>query len=269
MKRRRCGWGAMATLALILSGCAAASSIADRMNPANLFDRGPGEAESESAAIARERAASAVEETADEPYPSLSSVPERPEIVSRRDVQRGLVADRANAAHTGSVLRESGAAIPGPMATPSRGQQTVQQITPEATGPLPDAAEMAALQERLSVGEAVRAGVIRFAENAYDVPAEERVRVARIAELALATSATVVVVGHASPPTGRGTAEVEEANLRVSLDRANAVADLLAGLGVDRARIVVQGKGDNEPEVVDNGPAAAAANRRAEIFLRE
>lgn len=58
-------------------------------------------------------------------------------------------------------------------------------------------------------------------------------------------------------------------NNPLSLDRAEAVRDYLAGKGVASSRIEVAGHGEREP-VADNAtPAGRAQNRRVEIFLRE
>lgn len=56
-------------------------------------------------------------------------------------------------------------------------------------------------------------------------------------------------------------------NRRLSLRRAIAVGDYLAGLGIDPERLVVRGYGDSEP-LADNATATGrAANRRVELSL--
>jgi outer membrane protein OmpA-like peptidoglycan-associated protein len=73
----------------------------------------------------------------------------------------------------------------------------------------------------------------------------------------------VRVVGH-TDNTGS-----DAINNPLSLDRAEAVRDYLAGHGVSSARVDVVGRGEREP-VADNASAAGRAqNRRVEIFLRE
>ena len=73
----------------------------------------------------------------------------------------------------------------------------------------------------------------------------------------------VRVVGH-TDSTG-----TDAINNPLSLDRAEAVRDYLAGRGVSASRVEAVGRGEREP-VADNGSVAGRAqNRRVEIFLRE
>jgi len=73
---------------------------------------------------------------------------------------------------------------------------------------------------------------------------------------------TVNVVGHTD---SSGDAQ---ANMELSRRRADAVASYLSQRGVDRARIVVEGKGQTQP-VADNATEAGRAqNRRVEMLIR-
>lgn len=73
----------------------------------------------------------------------------------------------------------------------------------------------------------------------------------------------VRVIGH-TDSTGS-----DAINNPLSLDRAEAVRDYLAGRGVSSSRVDVSGRGSHEP-VADNGTTSGRAqNRRVEIFLRE
>lgn len=73
----------------------------------------------------------------------------------------------------------------------------------------------------------------------------------------------VRVVGH-TDSTGS-----DAVNNPLSLERAEAVRDYLAGRGVAASRVDVNGRGSHEP-VADNGTAEGRSrNRRVEIFLRE
>lgn len=73
---------------------------------------------------------------------------------------------------------------------------------------------------------------------------------------------TVSVVGH-SDSIGNA-----EANMELSRRRAAAVADYLAGRGVQRGRLAVDSRGELEP-IADNATEAGRAqNRRVEIVIR-
>ena len=60
-----------------------------------------------------------------------------------------------------------------------------------------------------------------------------------------------------------------EDNLRLSRDRAQAVADMLVDLGVDEKRIQVRGYGDQYPVEVNASERGRAQNRRVEIVFSD
>lgn len=64
------------------------------------------------------------------------------------------------------------------------------------------------------------------------------------------------IAGH-TDNTGRA-----NVNLRISRERARAVADYLAAAGVDPARLVAQGYGDTQPIADNASPSGRASNRR-------
>ena len=71
----------------------------------------------------------------------------------------------------------------------------------------------------------------------------------------------VNVCGHTDATGGA------EHNLKLSLDRAQSVADGLAARGVDKARLKVQGLGSDYPLAGNDSPEGKALNRRTEIIL--
>lgn len=60
----------------------------------------------------------------------------------------------------------------------------------------------------------------------------------------------------------------EEANQRLSQDRAEGVAGALVGYGVSREKLVVRGYGKSHPVASNDIPAGQAKNRRVEIFIQ-
>ncbi|MGY2293465.1 OmpA family protein [Pseudomonas sp. SDO528_S397] len=58
-------------------------------------------------------------------------------------------------------------------------------------------------------------------------------------------------------------------NLKLSKDRAQAVADVLVDLGIDEQRIEVQGYGDQYPVDVNASERGRAQNRRVEIVFSD
>ena len=73
----------------------------------------------------------------------------------------------------------------------------------------------------------------------------------------------VTIVGH-TDSTGS-----DAINEPLSVDRASAVRDYLAGRGVASSRIAVQGRGSREPVAGNDTDAGRAQNRRVEILLAE
>jgi outer membrane protein OmpA-like peptidoglycan-associated protein len=73
----------------------------------------------------------------------------------------------------------------------------------------------------------------------------------------------VKVVGHTD------SVGTDAHNQTLSLERADAVRDLLEDRGVAKSRIDVTGRGEREPIASNDTAEGRAKNRRVEIFLRE
>lgn len=58
-----------------------------------------------------------------------------------------------------------------------------------------------------------------------------------------------------------------EANLRLSISRAEAVAARIEQHGIDRSRLTVEGRGETEPIDTNDSPAGRAVNRRVEFSI--
>lgn len=59
----------------------------------------------------------------------------------------------------------------------------------------------------------------------------------------------------------------DDINLRLSIDRANAVADEIERRGVDRPRLTVEGRGEAEPMASNDTTDGRSANRRVEFLI--
>ena len=256
------------TMALVLPGCSTVASVGHAVNPMRIFDRAPDEPVTEGAAGVRRRAGEGVAGSGEQPNPRISDVPARPEIASRSEVQQGIVADRGNAAYVGQTLRDSGTNVPAaPVSTQS--QDAVRRASIEAGGG-PDPVAVASLREALATSERVSVAIIQFPYNSYSIAAADVAILDQIVELADLTGAGIQIVGHASGGIEQpSSVSLEEANLRVSMERANAVAEVLIGLGVDRDQLTVQAVGDSEPAYAEDTPEGEAGNRRAEVYLRQ
>jgi outer membrane protein OmpA-like peptidoglycan-associated protein len=73
----------------------------------------------------------------------------------------------------------------------------------------------------------------------------------------------VTIVGHSDSTGG------EQLNNRLSLERAASVRQYLSHEGVDPSRVLINGRGEDEPIASNETVAGRAQNRRVEIFLSE
>ena len=82
-------------------------------------------------------------------------------------------------------------------------------------------------------------------------------------ELPAMSRLLILIVGHTDR---RGP---EDANLALSVARAQAVRKVLEAQGIAPARIAIEGRGESEPLVTSGHDYARELNRRVQIFLRE
>lgn len=103
---------------------------------------------------------------------------------------------------------------------------------------------------------------ILFATNKSNLSAEAKSNLKKFAdEMKDLTDTDITIYGHTD---NTGSAEVNE---RLSLQRANAVSAELQAYGIDKSRIVAEGKSYTMP-VADNSTAEGRAqNRRVEVFI--
>ena len=120
----------------------------------------------------------------------------------------------------------------------------------------------------LRPGEAEHAAVIYFAHGSAALADGDRAVLRRVADAQRAHDAALLVVGHASRRVGDGaSARAKLANFRAAMDRARAVADELARLGVPRSRIEFKSHSDHDPAWSNATPLGEAANRRADVYF--
>lgn len=103
---------------------------------------------------------------------------------------------------------------------------------------------------------------ILFATNKSNLSAEAKSNLKKFAdEMKDLSDTDITIYGHTD---NTGSAEVNE---RLSLQRANAVSAELQAYGIDKSRIVAEGKSYTMP-VADNSTAEGRAqNRRVEVFI--
>ncbi|MGH6717763.1 MAG: OmpA family protein, partial [Alphaproteobacteria bacterium] len=106
-----------------------------------------------------------------------------------------------------------------------------------------------------------QAATVYFGDGSARLSQEARETLLRVAYDYGATGGAIRIVGHAS--AGSGSTGAKLANLDVSMNRAVAVADALAELGVPTNAMTLEAASDNAPLAAGD----PAHNRRVEIYL--
>lgn len=104
---------------------------------------------------------------------------------------------------------------------------------------------------------------ISFASGSASLTSGARSALDKIANtLASYPNSVVFIDGHTD---NVGTAE---SNMRLSIHRAENVADYLSGRGVNGSRLVARGFGETEPQASNATASGRAENRRVELRIR-
>jgi outer membrane protein OmpA-like peptidoglycan-associated protein len=121
---------------------------------------------------------------------------------------------------------------------------------------------------RVTIDEQV--ATIHFAHSSSRLDDRDRKVIAQVASAQRQNNAEIVVVGHASGRTQQlDKIEHELANFRISMARANRVANQLVAMGVAREKVLVEAVADGNPRYAETMPTGEAGNRRAEIYFRQ
>jgi len=275
-----------ASLAASLAAC---SAVPDAVNPVEWYRGVAGVFEDDEQQQERATERTAREATplpgTDKPYPNLATVPDRPRITppaERGKVAQGLLADRENAryAESDSSRGEGGA----PASVP-----TVPQVSPLPEPP-PPAASAVMAAPRVSQPEPVpsaapqsttvqaretpmpvpttprsatfplgmtQSATVFFANGSAVIDADGKRALRILADGYKENGGTLRVVGFASGQAASAAAQI--ANFRIAGQRAEAVAQELARLGVPINRMTVSSG--------NAGAGDAALARRVEVSL--
>ncbi len=297
---RALGFGLMGVFGVIaLAGC---SAVPDAVNPVEWYKGAAGWFDSEDEAEPPAEATVVTEPTpaADESFPNLASVPEPPvqtyDPAQRQDIVEGLIADREHASYVDMTLRGAGAtgfpaasatgmiseplfSAPAP-AAPEPASPTLAAAAQIEPPPAPAAPEsVASAEDAGGAGAQETAAVypgapqapartIYFAHGSTSLLAKGRELLREVAAWQREKGGAIRVVGHSSSRTGdMDPVRHKLINFKVSLDRANAVAQELIRLGVPPDKLIVSAKSDAEPIYFEIMPLGEAGNRRVEIYL--
>lgn len=144
---------------------------------------------------------------------------------------------------------------PEPQAAPVQTQLAAR--SPAPTRPAPPAR-----------AESLHVGTIYFPDGAAALDGDARAALGAIADAYRRAGGKIRVVGHSSIGIGtEETARGQLANMKVSLDRANAVAAELMRRGVPSSALEIDGAGAERPAYAEISQDSEAWNRRAEVYL--
>ena len=115
---------------------------------------------------------------------------------------------------------------------------------------------------------AVKVATIHFRNGSSALTTRDRQIIANALQLKKERGGRIHIIGHASSRT-RSVDPVRHKmlNFKVSVDRADAVAQELIRLGVKKEELVVDAISDAQPIYFEFMPTGEAGNRRAEIYL--
>jgi len=119
-----------------------------------------------------------------------------------------------------------------------------------------------------AAGDSIRVATILFANGSSRLKAADKKILGAVVRLQRKRGGRIQVVGHASSRT-RNLAPVKHkmANFKVSIDRADSVADALMRLGLSNKDILIAAVSDMDPAYYEFMPSGEAGNRRTEVYL--
>jgi flagellar motor protein MotB len=176
---------------------------------------------------------------------------------------------------TAPAKQPASAAVPAPTAT----QSATAAIQPATTAklarpaPPPPPPQIAALttarpESDTRPVQSTQVATIFFGSATASLTGDDVSVLREVAALQLESGGAVRVVGHSSRGApGANQLKRGLSNFKLSLDRANSVAEALIRFGVARDDVKVTARGDGELLYAETTAAGAAGNRRTEIFL--
>lgn len=226
--------------------------------------------------------AAAESQTSNEPPPP-TAVPAAPvtqvETVPRN---RPSLAERLGAAPPPPPPASAESAPPPPPAppVPGRAGATTETtlVTPSTTIIGSDRGEatpqMAAVPNAMSAYDpsayrvSTHITTVTFPRGSSSLTAADRRALDEVIKLREQYNGVIRIVGHASSRTqDLDPLRHKLANFRISLNRANSVAEALMAKGLPADRLFVGAVSDNEPLYYEVMPAGESGNQRAEIYL--
>jgi len=199
----------------------------------------------------------------DEPYPNLASVPPAPASASSKDarneLRKKLEAD--NKAKTYVPDKVEAPEIPSPPAPLPPGFVEAEHPVQLAAAGNPAAGAAIGI-------EPGRVAIVFFGEGSAAIDSRQISKLQPVLDELQLQGGRLHVIGHASQ-TGDGLDQTKVDNFNLSVERADAVAKALVGLGLKSGELAVTAEGESKPVLEVGGVKGEAANRRVDIFYEE
>ncbi len=110
---------------------------------------------------------------------------------------------------------------------------------------------------------------IYFADDTSNITELDKSVVAQVADIFKENGKIIIITGHSSSimRVNDNQQQSNMINFKMSLNRAEAVAEAFQALDIARAKIHIEARGSKQPRYVENNAAGIAGNRRAEIYI--
>jgi len=162
---------------------------------------------------------------------------------------------------------------PPPVATPIGGSlnertvalrppkpASVSRSTSAPVAPVPQSSQ--------GVQKSVQVGTIYFGDGSAQLSTQDRSILQAVTDVFGQMGGRLRVIGHSSMSARTfNSAQREAVNFKMSLKRANAVANELIRQGIPPENVEVVAEGDRAPVYAETSQTGAAHNRRTEIFI--
>ena len=162
---------------------------------------------------------------------------------------------------------------PPPVATPIGGSLNERTVALRPPNPASVSRSTSApvapvTQRSQGVQKSLRVGTIYFGDGSAQLSTQDRSILQAVTDVFGQMGGRVRVIGHSSMGVRTfNSAQREAVNFKISLKRANAVANELIRQGIPPEKLEVVAEGDRAPVYAETSRTGAAHNRRTEIFI--
>ena len=208
---------------------------------------------------------------------STASVAPTPAVVPPPKTQTSTLSraavPSASSGFATPIGRPSTQAKPPPVPQPLRGPAGAQTVAVAPPRPVQLSRNEQTSRPQATVPKSIQVGTIYFGDGSASLSREDVSIISAVRQAFGQTGGKIRVVGHSSMSAkALSASRREEVNFRMSLRRANAVADELIRNGVPRQSVEVIAEGDRAPAYEESsrtGPPTIAGLKYSSIIKRD